>query len=264
MLKDRITNKFNKIPDTMIILGSGINDFIKELSDSETVSYNELFNLDTDESIGHLGQLHMGYIQKKPILVLEGRKHYYEGISDADMRLLIQSFAEIGVKNMIVTNACGGMNETFHPGDIMVIEDHINMLGRNPLVGQNNQSLGPRFVDMSEPYDYGFRKIIDEVARKENIKLQHGIYVSYLGPSYETKAEIRAYRMLGGDVIGMSTVPEVILARHANMRVLGLSIVTNMSTGISKQPLSHEEVLETSKKAITRISTLIKNFIKEI
>lgn len=264
MLKDIIMKKFNKIPETMIILGSGINDFIHELNKTVVISYNELFNLDTDESIGHHGKLHMGYIDKKPILVLEGRKHYYEGVSDADMRILIQSFAELGVKNLIVTNACGGMNETFHPGDIMVIEDHINMLGRNPLVGPNNQSLGPRFVDMSEPYDYVFRKIIDEVAKKENIKLQHGIYVSYLGPSYETKAEIRAYRMLGGDVIGMSTVPEVILARHANIRVLGLSIVTNMSTGISKHPLSHEEVLETSQKAIARISTLIKSFIKQI
>jgi len=264
MLKNIVKNKYNTIPETMIILGSGINAFIKELSNSVVIGYNDLFNLETDESIGHHGKLHMGYIEKKPILVLEGRKHYYEGVSDDDMRLLIQSFAEIGVKNMIVTNACGGMNETFHPGDIMVIEDHINMLGRNPLVGPNNQSLGPRFVDMSEPYDYVFRKMIDEVAKNEKIKLQHGVYVSYLGPSYETKAEIRAFRMLGGDVIGMSTVPEVILARHANMRVLGLSIITNMSTGISKQPLSHEEVLETSKKAITRISTLIKSFIKQI
>ncbi|MFP4479225.1 MAG: purine-nucleoside phosphorylase [Candidatus Izemoplasmatales bacterium] len=256
--------KFNKIPETMIILGSGINDFIEEISKSVVITYQELFDLKTDTSIGHLGKLHMGYIDKKPILVLEGRKHYYEGVSDADMRLIIQSFAEIGVKNVIITNACGGMNENFHPGDIMVIEDHINMLGRNPLVGPNNQSLGPRFVDMSEPYDYVFRKMIDDIAKNENIKLQHGVYVSYLGPSYETKAEIRAFRILGGDVIGMSTVPEVILARHANMRVLGLSIVTNMSTGISKQPLSHEEVLETSQKAMTRMSRLIKSFIKQI
>lgn len=264
MLKDIVMKKFNKIPETMIILGSGINEFIDELTKTLVISYNELFDLQTDESIGHQGKLHMGYIDKKPLLVLEGRKHYYEDVSDKDMRLLIQSFAEIGVKNMIVTNACGGMNENFHPGDIMVIDDHINMLGRNPLVGPNKQALGPRFVDMSEPYDYIFRKIIDEVAKNENIKLQHGIYVSYLGPSYETKAEIRAFRLLGGDVVGMSTVPEVILARHANMRVLGLSIITNMSTGISKQPLSHEEVLETSQKAISKISVLIKSFIKRI
>ncbi|QWC00335.1 purine-nucleoside phosphorylase [Mycoplasmatota bacterium] len=264
MVKKVVLNKFTYVPETMIILGSGINEFINALTDSESISYTDLFDLDTDESIGHKGKLHMGFIDNKAILVLEGRKHYYEGIKDSDMRLLIQSFAQIGVKNMIVTNACGGMNETYHPGDIMVIEDHINLSGRNPLVGINNDALGPRFVDMSEPYDYAFRKIIDDVAKKENIKLQHGIYVSYLGPSYETKAEIRAFRMLGGDAVGMSTVPEVILARHANMRVLGLSIITNMSTGISNQILSHDEVLKTSKKAMNKMSTLMIEFLKNI
>jgi purine-nucleoside phosphorylase len=264
MLKDIVINKFNRIPDTMIILGSGINEFVNQLTESESISYKELFNFDTDKSIGHSGKLHLGYINDKPLLVMEGRKHYYEDVTESDMRFMIQSFARIGVKNIIITNACGGMNEEFAPGDIMVIEDHINMTGRNPLIGPNDNDLGPRFPDMSEPYDLEFRSVIDEVANEIKLPLQHGIYVSYIGPSYETKAEIRAYRMLGGDVVGMSTVPEVIVARHANMRVLGLSLITNMSTGIQKGKLSHDEVLETSKKTIGKLSKLLVGFIERI
>ncbi|MCK5731764.1 MAG: purine-nucleoside phosphorylase, partial [Tenericutes bacterium] len=180
MLKEIILNKFNKMPETMIILGSGINEFVDNLTNSSTVSYKELFNFDTDKSIGHSGQLHLGYLSNKPLLVLEGRKHYYEDVSDSDMRLMIQSFASVGVENIIITNACGGMNESFTPGDIMVIEDHINMSGRNPLVGKNNDKLGERFVDMSEPYDLEFRDTIDKVSNELNIKLQHGVYVSYI------------------------------------------------------------------------------------
>ena len=264
MLKEIVLKKFKEVPDTMIILGSGINEFTKNLSDSESISYKELFNYNTDASIGHSGQLHLGYINSKAVLVLEGRKHYYEEVSDQDMRFMIQSFASIGVKNIVVTNACGGMNEAFKPGDIMVIEDHINMSGRNPLVGPNNNDLGPRFVDMSEPYDLEFRSIIDEVALEEKIKIQHGIYVSYIGPSYETKAEIRAFRMLGGDTVGMSTVPEVITARHANMRVLGLSLITNMSTGITKNKLDHKEVLEVGRLSVNKLSKLLLGFLERI
>jgi len=264
VLKELVLKKFKQIPSTMMILGSGINAFVENLEDSIAYSYKEVFGFLTDESIGHKGNLHLGYLSKKPIIVMEGRKHYYEDVSDLDMRSMIQSFASIGVKNIIITNACGGMNESFSQGDIMVIEDHINMMGRNPLVGQNNNSLGERFVDMSEPYDIEFRKMIDDIAKEENILLQHGVYVSYIGPSYETKAEIRAFRMLGGDAVGMSTVPEVIVARHANMRVLGLSLITNMSTGISKTKLSHEEVLETSKQSLGRLSTLLIRLIESL
>lgn len=263
MLKDKVIEKFGVIPDTMVILGSGINDVIQVLEDKTSISYEILFQLKTDQSIGHAGQLHMGYIDKRPILILEGRKHYYEGVTDEEMRLLIQSFAKIGVKHLVVTNACGGMNESFKPGDIMVIDDHINMLGRNPLVGDKND-LGPKFVDMSEPYDLEFRHIMDQISKAESIPIQHGVYVSYLGPSYETKAEIRAFKILGGDAVGMSTVPEVILARQAGMRVLGLSLITNMSTGISKTPLSHEEVLEVGKSSVKKLSVLLLKFLAHI
>lgn len=264
MLKEIIEKKFNKIPETLIVLGSGINEFTYNLEEVTKISYKEIFNFETDTSIGHSGTLYLGYIKNIPILVMEGRKHYYEGVSDEEMRKMIQSFSSLGVKNLIITNACGGMNLDFKPGDIMIITDHINMMGRNPLVGENNYELGERFVDMTEPYDLKFRELIDEIAKKQNIKLQHGVYVSYLGPSYETKAEIRAFKILGGDAVGMSTVPEVIIARHASMRVLGLSIITNMSTGISKNKLSHKEVLETSKKTIEKLSKLLVEFIQRI
>ena len=264
MLNEIILETFDTIPDTMIILGSGISEFKEALEDVKSIPYQKLFDFKTDASIGHVGMMHLGRLEDHEIIVLEGRLHYYEGASDAKMRELIQSFAAIGVKNLIVTNACGGMNESFKPGDIMVIEDHINMMGRNPLVGSNNNSLGERFVDMSEPYDLEYRTLIKEVARTEHITLQQGIYVSYLGPSYETKAEIRMFRMLGGDAIGMSTVPEVIIARHASMRVLGLSVITNMATGISKNRLSHQEVLETSHKTVGKLTRLLTEFIKRI
>lgn len=264
MLKKIILDKFNQIPENLIILGSGINEFVDNLSDSTNISYSKLFNFHTDESIGHKGTLHLGYLNDKPLLIMEGRKHYYEDVSNSDMRLMIQSFARIGVKNIIITNACGAMNITYEPGDIMVITDHINLMGKNPLVGDNANDLGPRFVDMSEPYDLELRKIILQIAKEQGLKLRQGVYVSYLGPSYETKAEIKAFRMLGGDVVGMSTVPEVIIARHANMRVLGLSLITNMSTGISKTKLSHEEVLEIGKKSVNKLSKLIIEFIGRI
>ncbi|MFA7075976.1 MAG: purine-nucleoside phosphorylase [Candidatus Izemoplasmatales bacterium] len=264
MLEKIIKDHMENIPETMIILGSGIQDVTYELDKKKKVSYQELFAFKTDESIGHSGDLYMGFINKIPVLMLAGRRHYYEDVSDKDMRMMIQSFAKIGVKNIIITNACGSMNKDFRPGDIMVIEDHINMMGRNPLVGNNESSLGPRFVDMSEPYDIKFRKVIDQAASDLSIDIKHGVYVSYIGPSYETKAEIRAFKILGGDVVGMSTVPEVIIARHANMRVLGLSIITNMSTGISENKLSHEEVLEVGKITVKKLSKLLVSFLKEI
>ncbi len=264
MLKDAVMEKFGLVPKTLLILGSGIGEFVNNLINVETISYKRLFSFEADQSIGHKGNLHLGYIEDIPVLVMEGRKHYYEDVSDSDMRQVIQTFARIGVGNLIVTNACGGMNEEFSPGDIMVIEDHINMSGRNPLVGKNSDDLGPRFPDMSEPYDLEFREIIDKIAYDNDIRLQHGIYVSYIGPSYETKAEIRVFRMLCGDAVGMSTVPEVIVARHADMRVLGLSVITNMSTGISKNKLSHEEVLEIGKLSVGKLSILITEFIKKI
>jgi purine-nucleoside phosphorylase len=256
--------KLPKLPKTMIILGSGLNSFVNLLEDKTTESYEELYDFETDTSIGHSGYRHIGSIDGIDVVVFEGRKHYYEDVSNKDIRLMIEDAIELGVESLIVTNACGGMNEKFKPGDIMVIDDHINMMGKNPLVGPNNNLLGPRFVDMSDPYNMEYRVLIDKIADQKGIKLQHGVYVGYLGPSYETKAEIRAFKMLGGDAVGMSTIPEVIVAKHAGLRVLGLSVITNMATGISKTPLSHKEVLKIGGKAALKVNDLLTEFIKHI
>ncbi|MCF7924614.1 MAG: purine-nucleoside phosphorylase [Candidatus Izimaplasma sp.] len=257
-------NSFKGKANVLVILGSGLNEFINETDIVESFSLSKILGIKTDTSIGHNGNIHLVKLAKKYIYILEGRKHYYENPSDKTMREIIQAFAYIGIETLVVTNAAGGMNPEFKPGDIMMIDDHINMLGRNPLVGENNNDLGPRFVDMSVAYDKNYRKLIDKIAKELTIDLKHGIYVSYLGPSYETPAEIKAFRLLGGDAVGMSTVPEVIVARHAGIKVLGISIITNMASGISKEKLSHDDVLKTSKKALSKFSDLLINFLKQL
>lgn len=251
-------------PSTLIILGSGLGDFTKDLKIYKTVFYRDIPYFTTSNVSGHQAALVIADIEGTPVFIMKGRNHYYQGLTEEEMRLPIQLFANIGVLNMIVTNACGGMNPSFKAGDIMIIEDHINMMGRNPLIGDNVEKLGPRFIDMSAPYDLDFISLIESISIKNHIKLQKGVYVGYLGPNYETRSEIKAFRMLGGDAVGMSTVPEVIVARHSGLRVLGLSVITNMSTGIQKSELSHDEVLIFSKQASSKISILLRDFIKSL
>ncbi len=259
-----LNNKVPKSIDFLIILGSGLGDFAEQLHQSTTISYKDIPYFPLKQVEGHSGDLVVGTLYHKTVAVMKGRPHYYQGFSDEEMRFPIHLFAKMGIKNLIVTNACGGMNEDFAPGDIMLIEDHINMMGRNPLTGDNQDEIGPRFVDMSEPYDYKWIRLVTKIAESETIKVQKGIYVGYSGPNYETKSEILAYRNMGGDAIGMSTVPEVIVAKHSGMKVLGISCITNMSTGISKNPLSHEEVLIVSKMALSKISRLLLKFIESV
>ncbi|MFW5794938.1 MAG: purine-nucleoside phosphorylase [Bacillota bacterium] len=257
-------NKFTEKAEILVILGSGLDEYLHKTDIIKSLSLAKILDVKTDETIGHKGIVYLVKINNKNVYLLSGRKHYYENPNDKTMREIIQAFAYVGVKTLIVTNASGGMNPNFKPGDIMVIEDHINMMGRNPLVGDNNNDLGPRFVDMSEAYDKGYRDLIKFIAKKVTIEIKQGIYVSYLGPSYETPAEIRAFRMLGGDAIGMSTVPEVIVARHANIKVLGISVITNMASGISKSKLTHEEVLKTSAASLSKFSILLTEFINKL
>jgi len=251
-------------PKTLLILGSGLGDFTNLMKNPVSIPYETIPSFVHKELVGHSGELFVGYIGQKPIYVMKGRNHYYQGITDEEMRYPIQLFRTMGVTNLIVTNACGGMNPGFHAGDIMIIEDHINFMGRNPLTGNNVDFLGPRFVDMSEPYNLKWIETIEAIAKDYEIHLQKGIYVGYSGPSYETKSEIKAFRMLGGDAVGMSTVPEVITAIHSGMKVLGLSCITNMATGISKHKLTHEEVLSASAQALDKISLLLLKFISQL
>lgn len=264
---NKLVEKLNQLKEKseiLIILGSGLNEFLKATEIIDSLALEKVLDVKTDKSIGHVGIIYLVKVKDKYVYILSGRKHYYENPSDKTMRSIIQAFAYLGIKTLIVSNAAGGMNESFKPGDIMIIDDHINMLGRNPLVGDNNNDLGPRFVDMSEAYDKNYRNLIDQISKDLAIDIKHGIYMSYLGPSYETPAEIKAFRMLGGDAIGMSTVPEVIVARHASIKVLGISIITNMASGISKEKLSHEDVLKTSQKSLSRFSNLLTSFLKHI
>ncbi len=259
-LKSRVLT----FPKTLVILGSGLGDFSNDFEVLISIPYHEIPHFQQTAVVGHLGELLLLKINQQEILVMKGRNHYYQGISDEDIRLPLQAFAFLGVQNLIVTNACGGMNPRYKAGDIMIIEDHINMMGRNPLVGENISELGPRFFDMSEPYSLEYIQSVEKIANDNHIQLQKGVYVGYLGPNYETKAEIRAFRMLGGDAVGMSTIPEVLVARQAGMKVLGLSVITNMSTGIQKSVLSHDEVLVFSKLALSKMKTVLTNFIETL
>lgn len=259
-----IQKKLEKDIDFLIILGSGLGDFANHLSNPLIISYQDIPYFPLKQIQGHSGELVLGTLYNKTVAIMKGRPHYYQGYSDEEMRFPIHLFARLGVKKVIITNACGGMNPDFIPGDIMLIEDHINMMGRNPLTGDNQDEIGLRFVDMTEPYKQDWIQLFSEIASHEKIQIKKGIYVSYFGPNYETKSEIKAYRQLGGDAVGMSTVPEVIVANHAGMNVLGISCITNMSTGISKTSLSHEEVLVVSKQALSKISILLLKFIESV
>ncbi len=264
---NKLVEKLNSLKyksEILIILGSGLSEYVESVEIIDSFNIKDIFNIKTDESIGHKGIVYLVKAAGKVSYIMSGRVHYYEGTEDHVMRDIIQSFAYSGVKTLIVTNACGGMNLNFKPGDIMMITDHINMSGRNPLVGVNNNDLGPRFVDMSVAYDLEYRKIFKDISLENNIDIKEGVYVSYLGPSYETPAEIRAFQILGGDAVGMSTVPEVILARHSGMRVLGISVITNLASGLSSNKLNHEEVLENSKKALKDFSKLLNDFLKKL
>lgn len=259
-----INKKSSLQPEILIILGSGLGEFADHLENPISIPYHEIPNFSSKQVEGHSGTLVLGQLCGKNIVVMKGRGHYYQGFSDEEMRFPIQVIRSLGVKKMIVTNACGGMNPSFRPGDIMIINDHINMMGRNPLIGDNQAEFGSRFIDMSEPYDFQWINRIHEIAGKENIPVHIGIYVGYGGPSYETRSEIQAYRLLGGDVVGMSTIPEVIVAKHLGMKVLGISCITNMATGLQQELLSHQDVLEVSKKALSKITKLLLKFIESL
>lgn len=262
--KSVIFNHTEWRPDLMVILGSGFSELTKTLKRSTRISYHVIPHFPSGDIMGIEGNLHVGLLGKRPVYCLQKRPHYYEGWSDFDMRFFIQLFAYLGVKYVILTNACGGMNPSFQPGDIMLITDHINQMGRNPLVGQRADALGEQFVDMTTPYDLELQGVALSAAKKQKIDLRQGIYVGYLGPSYETKSEIQVFRQMGGDAIGMSTVPEAIVARRSGMKVLGLSCITNRATGVSPEKLSHEAVLSVSQQIASDLFPLIKEIVSRI
>lgn len=244
-----------------IVLGSGLGDLADTFSDKIIIPYKDIPNFPQATVAGHAGQLVVGNLSGKRVVAMQGRFHYYEGHSMNKVVFPIQMFAVMGIKNLLVTNAAGCVNEKWEAGDLMLISDHIKLIADNPLRGINIDQLGPRFFDMSNAYDLDLRKMAKKEAEKLNIDLKEGVYQLFTGPSYETPAEVRLTRILGADAVGMSTVPEVIAARHAKMRVLGISCLTNMAAGVLDEVLDHQDVLETSKRVKESFSSLVKGVV---
>jgi len=248
-----------------LVLGSGLGAFAGSLADRVAIPYAEIPNFPVSTGVvGHAVELVLGSVGETPVAVLSGRVHYYEGRPMADTVFPVRVLARLGVKAVVLTNAAGGVRLTFRPGDLMLLTDHINAFGTNPLVGPNDDRLGLRFPDMSTVYDPALRRITRATARQLRIPLKEGVYIGLHGPSYETPAEIRALRRIGVDAVGMSTVPEAIALRHAGVRVLGISTITNMAAGILKKPLNHLEVLETTQRVGARFVRLLKAVVPKI
>jgi len=262
---DAIRGKARQTPVVGLVLGSGLGAFAGELADRVAIPYDRIPHFPVPSGIvGHAGELVLGRVGKTPVAVLSGRVHFYEGRSMSEVVFPVRVLARLGVRAVILTNAAGGVRLTFRPGDLMVLTDHINALGGNPLAGANEDVLGPRFPDMSAVYDARLRSILKSEASRLRIPLRQGIYVGLLGPSYETPAEIRMWRKLGADAVGMSTVPEAIALRHAGVRVAGISTITNMAAGILKKPLNHAEVLETTKRVGSRFVRLLEAAVPKV
>ncbi|MDR1694762.1 MAG: purine-nucleoside phosphorylase [Lactobacillaceae bacterium] len=260
----QIKNKIgNKQPKTAIILGSGLGKIADELTDKTIIKYEDIEGFPQSSVSGHAGQLVIGRLEGVEILCMQGRVHLYEGHKPQSIDLIIKSFKKLGIEYLIVTNAAGSLDINMPAGSLMLIKDHINFSGQNPLVGVNDDKSGPRFPDLSNAYDHDIRNIVKNTAKKEDIKLYEGVYLMVLGPNFETAAEIKAFRILGADAVGMSTVPEVVSAVHSGMKVLGFSVITNLGTGMRDGKQSHEETLHEGKKASQNLINLLKAYIKE-
>jgi len=251
-------------PRIALVLGSGLGAFADSLSDATRIPYAEIPAFPKSTAIGHAGQLVIGNADHIPVAAMQGRVHLYEGYSPQEVAFPIRVFARMGVRAVVLTNAAGGIDRNYSQGALVVIRDHINLQGHNPLVGANDDRFGVRFPDMTRAYDRDYRKMAREQAAKLGIQLHEGIYAAMLGPSYETPAEIEYLRRIGADLVGMSTVTEVVAARHAGMKVLAISCVTNMAAGILDQPLSHAEVMETGERVRTTFEALLKAILPQI
>ena len=258
---DAIRARVPELPQIAVVLGSGLGDFAGSLDESVSMPYEELPHWPASRVIGHEGRLAVGKKRGKTIAALAGRVHAYEGHDLRAVTFAVRVLGVLGVKTLILTNAAGGVNVGFSAGALMVIDDHINLIGANPLVGPNEDRFGPRFPDMSTVYSPRLRKIADEAGRDMSLVLPHGVYVALLGPSYETPAEIRYLRTIGADAVGMSTVPEALAARHMGMEVLGISCISNMAAGVLPKPLDHSEVMETTRRVRGQFIGLLEGII---
>ena len=247
-----------------VVLGSGLGAFADTLDDRHEMPYSKIPGWPQSTAVGHAGKLVDGRIGDTPVIVLAGRAHLYEGYTPAQVTFGIRELHKRGVRSVVLTNAAGGVNTSYKPGDLVLISDHINLLGANPLTGPNDDSLGPRFPDMSEAYAADYRDIAKAAGAKLGLTLKEGVYAAMSGPSYETPAEIRYLRTIGADLVGMSTVPETIVANHMGMKVLAISCVTNMAAGILKQKLVHSEVLEVGERVRDTLIKLLRAVIPRL
>lgn len=250
-------------PEIGIVLGSGLGDLADKYCDI-AIPYSNIPHFTKSTVQGHKGQLVFADINGRKVVMMQGRNHFYEGHSMSDVTYPIKVMKKLGVKTLILTNAAGAVNKSFRPADLMVITDHINFMGTNPLIGRNDENFGVRFPDMSEVYSKNLIKIVDAAGRLLKLDLKHGVYMATTGPSYETPAEIKMARFMGADAIGMSTVPEAIVANYCGIEVIGISCISNYATGVSTKKLSHEEVIETTDKVKAKFKELVLLLLKNI
>jgi purine-nucleoside phosphorylase len=261
---DLLRPRIGPAPDVAIVLGSGLGDFAEGLTDAMTTAYAEIPNWPASAVIGHAGKLVVGTLSGKKVAALSGRAHFYEGHDLRTVTFATRVLGLIGVKRLILTNAAGGINIAFKPGTLMVIDDHINLLGSSPLIGPNEDRFCQRCPDMTEVYSRRLRGIADDAARAKSVAIAHGVYVALHGPSYETPAEIRFLRTIGADAVGMSTVPEALVARHMDMEVLGISCITNPAAGVLPEPLRHDEVMEVARRVKGEFSALLEGIVERL
>lgn len=257
-----IESKVANMPTRAIILGSGLGELAEDVKNPIYLNYTDIPGFPSSTAPGHKGRLVIGELEGENVLLMQGRFHFYEGYDMSVVVFPIRTMKLLGIKSLIVTNAAGGVNKEFKPGDLMLISDHLSMFCTNPLIGGNYEDFGPRFNDMSNPYSKEEREKIKKLAKESSLELKEGVYAYMTGPSYETPAEIKALRTMGADAVGMSTVPEVITAVHGGIKVIGISCITNMAAGILDQPLDGDEVIETGQKVKVKFSALIVNILK--
>ncbi len=270
-MKEMIQNAVDAIragagarPSVGLILGSGLGGLADVLEDASFVEYASIPGFPVSTAPGHAGRFVLGRLAGHGVVCMQGRFHFYEGHPMSHIAAPVRVMKALGVETLLVTNACGGVNLDFQVGDLMVIDDHINFMGANPLTGPNDAGFGPRFCDMTYAYTPALRRLADEVAAAQGVALRHGVYLGYMGPSYETPAEIRAFRVLGADAVGMSTVPEVIAASHCGLPVLAISLVTNMAAGVLEKNLDENEVIETAAARAKVLERLVTGIVERL
>ena len=261
---ERIRSDFAKVPKVAIIAGTGLGDIVGEVEVEAAIEYGDIPHFPVSTATGHRGRLVCGQLDGVPIVAMEGRFHMYEGYPLKQITLPVRVFKQLGAELMIVSNACGGLNPYYNSGDIMVIDDHINLLGDNPLIGINDDRLGPRFPDMCEPYDQHWIDRTIKIARDRDLHLHKGVFVAVAGPNLETRAEYRFLRTIGADVVGMSTVPETIVAVHCGLKTIGLSVITDMCLPDALKPANVEEIIATASEATPHLISVVRGIVAEV